>query len=149
MHILTQADPMIRLTHSLLNLYLFECCVNKGPSWLPTVSGHWLTANVSKASQNQLSASISCSNLQTKSDIASKWLGSKHNPQRQPIWIKQVPNTLQMTIGFAAITQTNPSFTSTQTESTSTLQMGHFKKKLGIISPGHSILPNVTLHGRR
>lgn len=89
-----------------------------------------------------------CSSLQTKSDTASKWLGSKHNPQRQSIWMKQVPNTLQMTIDFAAITQANPSFTSAQEESTSTLNMGHFKK-LGIISLGHSVLPNVIPHGWR
>lgn len=102
--LLRQAVPMIKWTHSLLNLHLFEGCVDKGPSWLPTVSDHWLTDYVSKASQNLFTRSVLCSSLRITSDIASKWLQNIHNPQRQS-WITQAPdtlteapNTLQMTM---------------------------------------------------
>ena len=150
--LLRQAVPMIRLTHSLLHLHLLGGCVDTGPSPLPTVCSQWLTANVSKAKPKS---------LRYIHLVFNKWHGQQvirkdtHNPEQQPIWIKQAPdtpmqapNTLQVTIDFAAITQTDPSFTSARRESTSALKMGHLKK-LGIISPRHSLLPNGTPHGRR
>lgn len=133
--LLREALPVIRLTHYLVRLLLFEDCVDQGPSWLPTAPGGWLTANVSKASQNPFTTSVLCSSLLTTSYTAEKWLGSTYNPQRWPIWLKQAsdaptqaPATLRITVCLAAVTHTEHSFTWVQQGRTSPTEMGHLKK---------------------
>ena len=135
-----QAGPTDQINSCLANLHLYEGCVDRGPSWLPTVSGHWLRANNSSLPQcaHHIHPVFKSINIKWHcQQVTKEYIQSIKTFYLNKIGSKRSKTSPKHPSGFIA---NYPAWTFTlalERKSLYSIKMGHLKK-LSILSHGCS-----------